>query len=346
MHKAILFEKRGNKAVRCTACNNYCIISEGRSGICGVRKNINGELYLLVYGRAAAAHIDPMEKKPLFHFLPGEQIFTIGTIGCNFACDFCQNWDISQAGKSLRNKPPEEAKELLEYGYRLSPSDIIDACKEKGIKAVAFSYNEPVIFFEYAFDTMKLAKKEGIRTVFVSNGYESEEALESMKGYLDAMNIDIKAFNDDFYRRLCKARLAPVLETVKKAHSLGIWIECTTLFVPGENDSEDEMGQIADFISSVSRDIPWHVTAFYPQYKMTDKEPTGHSTLIRAHETGKKKLDYVYVGNVYDRERSATYCPQCRTRLIDRDYYETRILSSMKKGRCAECNQAIPGVFP
>jgi pyruvate formate lyase activating enzyme len=351
MHKAILFEKvetknaeQQNPSVKCTACNNYCIISPGKSGICGVRKNVDGTLYLMVYGKAAAAHVDPVEKKPLYHFLPGKPIFSIGTIGCNFGCEFCQNWDMSQASKGLKDTPLEFSKRLDDWGYALSPKEIIDACKKQAIPAVAFTYNEPVIFFEYAYDTMKLAKKAGIKTVFVSNGYESEEALKKLSGLLDAINIDLKSFRDAFYRKLCHARLEPVLKTIMRCHELGIWVELTTLFIPGENDSEQEMHDIVDFIASVSPDIPWHVSAFHPEYKMLDRKNTPHETLMRAYAIGKKKLNYVYVGNVSDPKRSATYCPSCRKELIDRTRYIGRIVG-MKQGACASCGAWIAGIW-
>lgn len=341
MHKAILWSKYKND-VKCTACNNYCIIPKGKTGICGVRKNINGELFLLVYGQAAATNIDPMEKKPLYHFMPGQPIFSVGTVGCNFGCEFCQNSGISQATKKIGKI--EQSDEILKYGYGLMPKDIIKYCKEKNIRAVAFTYNEPVIFFEYAFDTMKLAKKEGIKTVFVSNGYESSEALEMMKDHLDAINIDLKSFNDDFYKKLCHARLAPVLGTIKKCHELGIWVEITTLLIPGENDSEEEITKIADFIASIDKNIPWHISRFHPEYNMMDKDATPHEALIKAYEIGRKRLNFVYVGNVNDPKRSSTYCPKCNNTLIERDYYDVSIVG-LVKNKCKKCNFEIAGVF-
>ncbi len=344
MHAALLFEKKKNNLVRCTACNNYCTIKDGDSGTCGVRKNINGELFLLVYGQAAAANVDPMEKKPLFHFMPGQPIFSIGTLGCNFACEFCQNWDISQATRKLKGEKQNILHELGEYGYKLSPEEIIAFCKANKIKAVAFTYNEPVIFFEYALDTMKLAKKEGIKTVFVSNGFESKEALEILKDYLDAINIDLKSFNEDFYKKVCHGRLQPVLDDIKKCHELGIWTEVTTLFIPGENDTDEEMHKIVDFISGIDKNMPWHVSAFHPDYKMRDKDSTPHDTLIRAYEIGKKKLNHVYIGNVSDQKRSATYCPECNEVLIERLGYRTHVME-MEKNKCKKCKTVVAGVF-
>lgn len=345
MHDAILFKKLEDDKVKCTACNNYCIIKSGDSGICSIRKNVCGKLKLMVYGQAAAMNIDPIEKKPLYHFLPGQKIFSIGTVGCNFGCEFCQNWDLSQAIKHAKQKKENDVvNRFLEYGYDLPPKRIIEECEERGINTVAFTYNEPVIFFEYAFDTMKLAKKKGIKTVFVSNGYESKEALTKMKKYLDAINIDLKSFNPVFYKKICHAKLQPVLETIKKCHDLGIWVEITTLIIPGENDSEEELKKIVDFIASVDINIPWHISAFHPQYNMKHKSSTEHSSLIQAYEMGKKKLNHVYVGNVRDPKRSATYCPKCNNILIKREFNSTNILR-MKKNKCLNCDEEIKGVF-
>jgi len=311
---------------QCRVCNHYCVLKEGEYGICGIRKNIKGDIYLMVYGRSAAANIDPIEKKPLFNFMPGTDVFTIGTIGCNLGCDFCQNWETAQAAKEVGKQKQEFAERLFEYGYKLSPEQIIKMCIDKNIKTVAFSYNEPTIFLEYALDTMKLAKKAGIKTVFVTNGFMSKESLDMMKGYLDAVNIDVKSFSEDFYKRLCKARLQPVLDNIKRCHEMGIWIEVTTLFIPGENDSDEEMEKIADFVASVDKSIPWHVTGFYPAYKMLDKTPTPSDTLKRAYDIGRKKLNYVYTGNIYDPTGESTYCPKCNNLLIERENYYTTVV--------------------
>lgn len=345
MHKAILYEKLENEEVKCTACNNYCTIKKGNTGICSVRKNVDGELYLLVYGQAAAMHVDPVEKKPLFHFLPGQKVFSIGTVGCNFGCEFCQNWDISQSIKEAKKKKQTDVvNKFLEYGYELSPEKIIELCKEKDLQMIAFTYNEPVIFFEYAFDTMKLAKKEKIKTIFVSNGYESEEALKKLKSYLDAINIDLKSFNPEFYRKYCKSKIEPVLETIKKCYELGMWVEITTLIIPGENDSEEELEQIAKFIASVSPTIPWHITAFQPQYKMLDKEQTSHQLLTKAYEIGKKHLKHVYVGNVLDVDRSSTYCSKCNNLLIKRAYHSAKSIGLIDD-KCKKCKHKLEGVL-
>jgi pyruvate formate lyase activating enzyme len=351
MHKAILVTPLKNKKVRCLACNHYCTILPEHTGICGVRQNKDGTLYLLVYGKASAANIDPVEKKPLFHFLPGTKIFSLGTVGCNFSCAFCQNSDLSQVSKDIKQKlitmkHPELADTAIgTLGYELSPQKIVDLCLEKNIPTIAYTYNEPVIFFEYAYATMKLAKKQGIKNVFVSNGYESKEALTKMKGLLDAMNIDLKSFSDEFYQKICKAKLAPVLKTMQHAHKLGIWIEITTLVIPTKNDSDAELQKIAAFIASIDKNIPWHVTAFHPDYKMDDVPATEKATLLRAYAIGKKAgLNYVYVGNVIDEEHATTYCPACNAKLITRTWHDIQI-SDFKNGVCGQCKAKIPGIW-
>ena len=351
MHEATLYEKRSGGTVRCTACRHYCVIADKQTGICGVRQNVGGKLYLLVYGRAASVAVDPIEKKPLHHFLPGTSILSLGTVGCNFGCRFCQNWGISQVTREMRaeflkKKTPElMGAQVSALGYDLAPEKIVGMCAERGLPSIAFTYNEPAIFFEYAYDTAKLAHERGIRSVFVSNGYESEEALTAIRPYLDAMNIDLKSFSEKFYSGLCQAKLAPVLETIRLAHRLGIWVELTTLLIPGKNDSEDELRQIAGFIAGISKDIPWHISAFHPDYKMEDVPATGRASLERAYAIGKSAgLRFVYVGNVLDDEHSSTLCPQCGTPLIERRGYDVT-LAGLKDGACAKCGERIPGVW-
>ena len=347
MHKSILFEKRSNVSVRCTACRHYCTIPEGKSGVCGVRVNRKGELYLAVYGRAVAANIDPVEKKPLFHFLPGSQIFSFGTIGCNFACSFCQNWDISQAarepagGKNDAQTP--HFTQLQISGKDLQPEQIVQYCIENEIPSIAYTYNEPAIFFEYVYDTAKLARKSGIRNVLVSNGYESGESLKMLASCIDAMNIDLKAFTEGFYRKMCKARLQPVLDTIKEAHERGIWIEITTLVIPSENDSKAELGNIAKFIAGVDKNIPWHISRFHPDYKMQGIAATPVQTLESAYRIGKSAgLRHVYVGNI-ENSHENTCCPNCGKVLISRKGYSTRI-EGLEGGRCG-CGESIPGIW-
>lgn len=336
MEKAVFFKKLPNKVVRCEACAWYCRTSPDQAGVCSVRQNLDGELYLLVYGRAAAANIDPMEKKPLFHFLPGQEIFSLGTLGCNLACSFCQNWDISQATKG-KSKPEEN------YGMELPPEKIVALCREKNLPAVAFTYNEPAIFLEYALDTMHLAKKAGLKTVFVSNGYESPETRAALKGQLDAINIDLKSFRDEFYQKICKARLAPVLENIAAFHKDGVWVEVTTLLIPGENDSPEELTAIAEFLAGISKDLPWHLSRFHPDYQMTDKEQTPEPTLYLAREIGRKAgLRYVYLGNVLTKEGEDTFCPQCHSTVVHRSGYQVNLVN-LKDGHCGSCHEPLAG---
>ncbi|MFH1181993.1 MAG: AmmeMemoRadiSam system radical SAM enzyme [Candidatus Woesearchaeota archaeon] len=352
MKEAVLYEKGEGKKVRCTACRHYCLIPDKGTGICGVRQNIDGKLYLIVYGKASAVNIDPVEKKPLFHFLPGTPIFSLGTVGCNFACDFCQNWDLSQATKDLRAKLVKEKRaedmgiEVGKFGYELLPEKIVEITAEKKIPSIAYTYNEPIIFFEYLYDTAKLATKKGIKNVLVTNGYETDEALEKLKPYVQALNIDIKSFSSEFYTTVCKARLEKVLETIKAAKKLSFWVELTTLVIPGKNDSEGELQKIAKFIASVDKNMPWHVTAFFPQYKMTDVKATPASALEKAYNIGKKAgLNYVYVGNIADDEHSNTCCHNCNALLIKREGYFVEVQDCFKSGKCQNCGTKIPGVW-
>jgi pyruvate formate lyase activating enzyme len=334
MKECILFKELLERTVQCTACNHYCTIPKGKLGICGVRKNIDGKLFLLTYGKAPAHGIDPIEKKPLFHFFPGTQIFSFGTFGCNYSCSFCQNSELSQCTKE---------KELVNFGPMFPPEKIVEYCKKENIPSIAYTYNEPAIFFEYAYDTAKLAHEAGLKNVFVSNGYESKEALEKITPYLDAINIDIKSFSNEFYSKNCKARLQPVLDTVKLAHELGIWVEVTTLVIPKENDSKKELAQIAEFIASVSRNIPWHVTRFYPNYLMTDRDSTPIKTLLDAHNAGKKAgLNYVYIGNIKN-EFESTLCPKCGKVLVERKGFLVQ-KNNLFNGKCS-CGEKIAGVW-
>ncbi|MBS3055816.1 MAG: AmmeMemoRadiSam system radical SAM enzyme [Candidatus Aenigmarchaeota archaeon] len=331
--KAVLYRVLPDKKVQCTACSHYCTILNGKTGICGVRKNINGQLWLLVYGKPCSVNTDPIEKKPLYHFFPGTKIFSLGTFGCNFSCEFCQNWDISQYRKPKN------------IGHDLPPEKIIDYCTEHNIPSIAFTYNEPSIFFEYAFDIMKLAHQKNIKTVFVSNGYMSKEATERLFGHLDAINIDLKSFNPDFYKKVCKARLEPVLDNIKKLHKAGVWVEITTLVIPGENDSKEELEQIAGFVASIDKNIPWHISAFHPDYKMKDRDSTSIQKLNKAYEIGRKAgLNFVYTGNVHSSEYQNTYCQKCSNLLIQRTWHTARNVDLLN-GKCGKCGIDIPGVW-
>jgi pyruvate formate lyase activating enzyme len=337
MKKTTLYKKLKNKVVECTACNHFCKIAPDKCGICGIRQNKNGDLYSLVYGLTSGTQVDPIEKKPLFHFMPNSQVYSIGTIGCNFACAFCQNAWMSQSPKD-KNIP-------LPTLYELSPKEIVKTCLNNNIKIIGYTYNEPAIFFEYAYDTAKLAHKEGIKNVWVSNGYASKKSIDKIAPYLDAINIDLKSFSEKFYQNICKAKLQPVLDNIKYYFSKGVWVEVTTLIIPGENDSSKELDQTAQFISSVSKSIPWHVTAFSPTYKMQDRARTPESKLKKAYSIGiNEGLEYVYAGNVFGEDLHSTYCPKCQEILIKRDWGYTKI-TNLKSGKCRKCGKKIKGIW-
>ncbi len=331
----MLYEKVGNKKVQCNLCAHRCKINEGKKGICLVRENRDGILYTLVYGRTISQAIDPIEKKPLFNFYPGTTAYSIATVGCNFKCQFCQNWEISQM---MRDKH-------LVMGNEASPESIVENAKRYGSKSIAYTYTEPTIFFEYAYDTAKLAHEADIKNVFVTNGYMTEEALKEINPYLDAANVDLKSFSDDFYRKLCGARLQPVLDTLKLMKKLGIWVEVTTLIIPSLNDSPDELGKIAKFIvNELGEETPWHISRFYPSYNLKDKPPTPIDTIHKAREIGLNEgLKYVYEGNVPDSKGESTYCPNCKNLVIKRWGYQIT-KKDIKDGICQHCSFKIDGV--
>jgi pyruvate formate lyase activating enzyme len=319
--------------VQCNLCHHRCVIRPGKRGICSVRENREGVLYSLVYGAAAAQAVDPIEKKPLYHFLPGTASFSIATRGCNFKCLHCQNHDLSQVS----------AEEPFPRDNLVSPDQVAGSAKEYGCRSIAYTYSEPTIFLEYAVDIARIAARLGLKNIMVSNGYTSPEALRESAPYIDAANIDLKFFSDILYRKICGARLQPVLETIKLYRELGIWIEITTLVIPSHNDSEDQLQRIAEFIAGLSTNIPWHISAFYPTYKMTGIPPTPHASLKKAREIGRAQgLRYIYLGNV--RDRSDTLCPECGAVLIERSVFRT-LANRMKQGRCPECGADIPGVW-
>ncbi|MBU0532134.1 AmmeMemoRadiSam system radical SAM enzyme [Candidatus Micrarchaeota archaeon] len=343
--------KKQKKFIECYACNHRCKILDGRVGICGVRANNGGKFKLLVYERPCAVWIDPIEKKPLFHFLPGTSSYSIGTFGCNFSCEFCQNYDISQAPHDAKEKDPKQWRNYFENLIRrcpiLSPDDVVKNAINGNCKSISFTYNEPTIFTEYALDIMKIANKKKIKGVYVTNGYETKECWERLDGYIHAANIDLKAFTERFYRDICHAKLEPVKESIKIAKEMGIWVEVTTLIVPGENDSEEELKQIAEFLYKIDSGMPWHVTAFRPAYKMLNKPPTSPEILIKAREIGKSAgLKHVYCGNLsyaYS-EFEKTICPNCEKELIRRVGFEvTR--HHIKKGKCKFCGIKINGIW-
>ncbi len=335
LKEAILWEKRESQSVQCRLCHWSCVIKVGELGRCHVRKNINGVLYSLNYDKLCTANDDPIEKKPLFHFLPGSRTFSISAPGCNFQCVFCQNWQISQS-------PYQNVID----GSAYNPRRIVEAAMESGCKSVAYTYTEPTVFMELCAETAVPAKQRGLYNVFVSNGYMSLEAVDLMKSWLDAINIDLKAFTEAFYKDLCKARLAPVLETIEYiAQKTDIWLEITTLLIPGKNDSEEELKALTAFlVKTCGVDVPWHISRFYPQYKMTDGEPTDNAILQRAYNIGRQAgLRYVYVGNVPGNRTESTFCPGCGKVLIERSGYHI-IQNAVKDCACPYCRTQIAGV--
>jgi len=334
MKEAYLYEKLEDQKVRCNLCAHRCLLKEGKVGICGVKKNIGGVLYTLVYDKIISTHIDPIEKKPLFHFYPGSTSFSIATVGCNFRCLHCQNYEISQMPKDHK---------LIE-GTAMSPQEIVDAAYRYGCSSISYTYTEPTIFFELAYDTAKLAHERGIKNVFVTNGYMTEEALVMIKPYLDAANVDLKFFDEKMHKRICGASRDPVLETIKRMKEFGIWVEVTTLIIPTKNDSPEELEAIANFIKSVGPEIPWHVSAFYPAYKMLDIPRTPLETIHRARKIGLQiGLRYVYTGNIPGDEGEHTYCYNCKAILIHRFGYEI-LANYIRDSRCPYCGAIIDGI--
>jgi len=331
----LLYEQTDSSAVICNLCSHRCYVPDGHEGICRVRVNRSGVLQTLVYDRLIAAHADPVEKKPLFHFLPGTSAFSIATVGCNFHCRYCQNWEISQLPRLHGGSVP---------GERFTPKDIVALAVEAGCTSLAYTYTEPTIFFELAFDTAILAAEAGLKNIFVTNGYMTAETLRMIQPYLHAANIDLKSFDDKHHRRMSGAKLQPVLDSIVLAKELGIWLEVTTLVVPGHNDSDQELRQIARFLKRVDPDIPWHLSAFFPAYKMMEVEPTDRESLLRAWQIGKEAgLPYVYCGNIPGLQED-TICYRCNTKLIERVGY-TVVSNRLDQGRCPFCHAAIPRVW-
>ena len=334
--EAYLWEPLEDAKVQCHLCSHRCRIKDGKRGICGVRENRQGLLHTLVYGRLIAQNIDPIEKKPLFHFLPGSLSYSIATVGCNFKCRFCQNADIAQM--------PAERQGLI-LGDPVEPEDIVRSAQQARCATISYTYTEPTIYFETAYDTAKLAHEKGIRNVFVTNGYMTPEALEMIGPYLDAANVDLKAYSNDYYKDLCGARLAPVKESLRQMKTREVFIEVTTLLIPGKNDSEQELESLAGFIAEdLGPETPWHISRFHPTYKLTDRPPTPVQTLLNARDIGLKSgLRYVYTGNVPGESGESTYCYQCGGLLIERWGFTVR-KNRIRSGRCPDCDAPIDGV--
>lgn len=334
LKEARLYSRAEGDKVDCRLCAFRCHISDGKRGVCGVRENNGGVLYSLVYGKLITEHVDPVEKKPLFHFQPGSSSYSIATAGCNFRCLHCQNAEISQMPKTQHKVLGEDAR----------PDEVVLEAVESGCSSISYTYTEPTIFFEYAYDIGVMARQMGLKNIFVTNGYMTRECLDEAKGMLDAANVDIKAFTEDFYRRVCGARLAPVLESIEYMRSLGIWVEVTTLVIPTLNDSDSELREIARWIYKTDKAMPWHISAFHPAYKLTDIRRTPASTLERAREIGLEEgLRYVYTGNIPGLSGESTYCYNCKELLIERLGFTVR-KNLIVDSKCHRCGSVIDGV--
>jgi len=334
--EALLYVPLKDHAVQCNLCSHRCMIKDGRRGICCVRENQNGHLETLVYDKIIACHIDPIEKKPLFHFYPGTLSYSIGTVGCNFKCRFCQNSDIAHM--------PLDCDGRI-VGKLFTPEDIVAGAEKGNCKSIAYTYNEPTVFFELALETAKRAHARNIKNIFVSNGFMSAEALEMISPFLDAANVDLKAFSDDFYKKMCNAHLSPVLETLKKMKALDIFVEVTTLVIPGLNDDPEELKDLAAFIvNELGGDTPWHVSRFHPTYRLTDRSATPLETLLMARDIGiREGLKYVYTGNVAGENSENTFCYSCGIKLIDRRGFYVRE-NKIVDNKCPDCGAVIHGV--
>src|SRR3989339_603912 len=329
MKDALYFEvyNKEKKQVKCNLCPWYCIISDGKVGNCGIRKNVDGKLFSLTYDKFTSVSMDPIEKKPLYHFYPKSEILSLGTLGCNFHCQFCQNFEISQA--------------VFDDTYlkTVTSSDAVALAKQYHSIGLAYTYNEPLINYEWLKDTMSEAKKYGLKNVLVSNGYINEEPFYNIVENIDAANIDVKSFRDEFYKKICGGKLAPVLRTAeilvkKKKH-----VEITNLIIPGLNDSDENIADLVDWVSALGIEIPLHFSRYFPCYKLTIN-PTPPSTLERARKIALKKLRHVYIGNVVEAEYNRTYCPQCNQIVIERNGYSTSVVG-LKSGFCKKCNHKI-----
>lgn len=333
--EALLYNKLKRNQVQCILCSHRCKIADRKFGICGVRQNLAGILYTHVYAEVIASQSDPIEKKPLYHFLPGTQSFSIAAPGCNFRCGFCQNWQISQL----------KAGNGVSFEDHFCPAaDTVNAALSHKCASISYTYTEPTINFEYCYDVSRLAKEKGLKNVWVTNGFMTPEALKIIAPYMDAANVDLKFFNEGAYKKICGGSLKPVLESIKFMHQNNIWVEVTTLIVPGKNDSPAELKQIAQFIAGVSRDIPWHISKFFPNYNYTTLDPTSEGSLQKAFEIGQQAgLRYIYVGNVYG-WGSSTQCHNCKKPLIKREGFFIRD-NCIENGACSFCKAKIPGIF-
>ncbi len=336
MTKAFLWEPLKEQAVRCALCAHRCVIKDGGRGICGVRENRGGALHTLVYGRLIAQHVDPIEKKPLFHMHPGSLSYSVATVGCNFKCRFCQNADIA-------HMPSDRGGAIA--GDYFSPESVVRSAEAGGCATIAYTYTEPTIYFEFAHDTARLAHEKGIKNIFVTNGYMTPEALEMIAPCLDGANVDLKAFSDDFYKQMCGARIDPVKETLVGMKRRGVLLEITTLIVTGANDDPDELRRLAEFIAGeLGPEVPWHISRFHPTYRLTDRPPTPVETLQNARRIGMEAgLRFVYTGNVPGDRGESTFCYECGVPLIERLGFSVRN-NRVADGKCPDCGAAVYGV--
>lgn len=344
MKECRFYKKNKDGSVKCKACNHFCVIKPSKVGICGIRKNVDGQLQLLTYGKVVAVNVDSVEKKPLFHFLPGTYTYSFGTLGCNFRCANCQNFDISQIyGK----KGDVSSYEEISWGIELSPEEIVRRALDAGCKSISYTYIEPTIFVEFALDTMKLAKEAGLKNIWVSNGFMSATTLDAILPYLDAINVDIKSFDEKFYRENCGASLAPVLENCRRLAEEDVWVEVTTLVIPTLSDDNEMIGKIAHFIASeMGVYVPWHISAFSGEisWKLRDLPSTPTEKLWMAYNLGKKEgLKNVYLGNVETKEGETTKCPKCDGIVIERSGFQ--VVDHSVGGSCRQCGQKISGIF-
>ncbi|MBR9679423.1 MAG: AmmeMemoRadiSam system radical SAM enzyme [Candidatus Altiarchaeota archaeon] len=329
--KKAMFQKKMDDRLVCQLCPHSCVLADGETGKCKVRKNIAGELKSLSWGKLVATHIDPIEKKPLFHFHPGSAVYSIATPGCNLSCSFCQNWSLSQ-DISL----PEDEVE---------PKHIVEMAIKSGAAGLAYTYSEPTVFYEYALDTARLAKKAGLFNVWISNGMINPKPIKRLAKVIDATNIDIKAFSDRFYKRVCGGTgLEPILSSIKEFHKQGVWIELTNLLIPGLNDASSELESMVAWIAELDTNIPLHISRFHPDNKMIDRPATSNTALETAYRIAKAKLNYVYIGNLPGHQAESTFCPSCESLLIGRRGF-AMISNKLKNGRCPQCDTAIAGTM-
>ena len=335
MKEAMLYERLEGARVRCGLCAHRCLIRSGENGICRVRVNQDGTLMSMVYGRAISANLDPIEKKPLFHFLPGSTSFSVATVGCNMSCAHCQNHEISQEPRDPGHIP----------GTDLSPEELVRRALAAGAASISYTYTEPTVYFEYALDTARLATRAGLRNVFVTNGFMTVEALEAIGPDLHAANVDLKAFTDGFYKKVCRARLEPVKESIVNMRRQGVWVEVTTLIIPGYNDDFGELQALAEWLAGVDPNLPWHISRFRPTYRLTDAPATPTATIQRAREIGLNAgLKYVYSGNVWGDVGEKTSCHQCGRLLIDRVGFSVKA-NHLRQGTCAHCGAVAAGIW-